>query len=143
MHTRIYSHIWGHIWAPWEQQWGSNGACMRAYMAIYGGSNGACMRAYMAIYGSSNGACARVYIGHVWGSPIGRAGKGFPVILFPSLLRGRELPSLRSLPFPSPVPFPGRGREEIPCSIPQRIFSYFFSYFINTTVGVRINKSLI
>ena len=36
MHTRIHSHIWGHTWAPWEQQWGSNGACMRAYMAIYG-----------------------------------------------------------------------------------------------------------
>ncbi len=53
-----------------------NGACIRAYMAIYGGihgphgsSNGACMRAYMAIYGgihgphgSSNGACMRAYM---------------------------------------------------------------------------------
>jgi len=117
----------------------SNGACIRAYIAIYGGSNGACMRAYMAIYGAciraymaiyggSNGACARVYIGHVWGSPIGRAGKGFPVILFPSLLRGRELPSLRSLPFPSPVPFPGRGREEIPCSILQRKYNIIIFY---------------
>ncbi len=65
----------------------------------------------------------RAYMGHVWGSPIGRAGKGFPVIPFPSLLRGRELPSLRSLPFPSPVPFPGRGREGIPYPIPQRNYS--------------------
>jgi len=74
----------------------------------------------MAIYGGSNGACVRAYIGHVWGSPIGRVGKGFLIILFSSLLRGRELPSLYSLPFPSPVPFPGRGREEIPYPIPQR-----------------------
>jgi len=28
----------GHIWG---QQWGSNGVCMRANMAIYRGSNGA------------------------------------------------------------------------------------------------------
>jgi len=74
-------------------------------MAIYGGSNRVCMRAYMAIYG---------------GSPIGRVGKGFPVIPFLSLLRGRELPSLRSFPFLSPVPFPVRGREEIPYPVPQR-----------------------
>jgi len=106
MYARIYGHIWGvhtrihgHIWG---QQWGMHA---RIHGHIWG-SNGACMRAYM---------------GHVWGSPIRRAGKGFPVILFPSLLRGRELPSLRSLPFPSPVPFPGWGREEIPCSVPQRM----------------------
>jgi len=109
---------------------GSNGACMRAYMAIYGGSNGACMRAYIAIYGGSNGACVRAYMGHVWGSPIGRAGKGFPVIPFPSLRRGRELPSLRSLPFPSPVPFPGRGREGIPYPIPQRKNNKYLLYYI-------------
>jgi len=67
---------------------------------------------------------ARIH-GYIWGSPIGRAGKGFPIIPFPSLLRGRELPSLRSLPFPSPVPFPVRGREEIPYPVPQRKFRAF------------------
>ena len=53
----------------------------------HGSSNGACIRAYMAIYGGSTGACVRAYMGHVWGSPIGRAGKGFPVIPFPALFR--------------------------------------------------------
>jgi len=79
----------------------------------HGSSNGVCIRAYIVIYrgihrphGSSNGAVIGHVCAHTWGSPIGRAGKGFPVILFPSLLRGRELPSLRSLFFPSPVPFP-------------------------------------
>ncbi len=63
------------------------------------------------------GIYTRIY-SYIWGSPIGRVGKEFPIILFPSLLRGRELPSLRSLPFSSPVPFSIRGREEIPYPIP-------------------------
>jgi len=54
--------------------------------------------------GAAMGIYTRIY-GHRWGSPIGRAGKGFLIIPFPSLLRGRELPSLRFFSFLSPVPF--------------------------------------
>jgi len=113
----MYARIHGHIW---EQQWGSNGACMRAYMAIYGGSNGACigaymaiyggsngacMRAYMAIYGGSNGACARVYMGHIWGSPM-ESREGIPCysLLFPAPGKGITEPSFPSLPFPGSLP---------------------------------------
>ena len=61
-----------------------DGACMRAYMAIYGGTHGP--------YGSSNGACMRAYMGHIWGSPIGRVGrKGIVGNPFLSLDQGREL----------------------------------------------------
>ncbi len=65
-----------------------------------GAANGACMRAYMAIYGSS---------------PIGRAGrKGTVGNPFPSLDQGRELPRaypFPSLPLP---PGKGREGKVIP-----------------------------
>jgi len=71
----------------------SNGACMRAYMAIYGGIHGP--------HGSSNGACMGAYMGHM-GQPYRESRE--------------EGNSRESLPFPgSPCPFPSApfpvGRE--------------------------------
>ena len=96
-----------------------NGACMRAYIGHMGAAMGhayahtwpymgaAMGYAYAHTWpymGAAMGIYTRIY-GHRWGSPIGRAGKGFLIIPFPSLLRGRELPSLRFFSFLSPVPF--------------------------------------
>ncbi len=138
----VLGHAWAHTWATWEQQRGmhgrihgphgsSNGACIRAYMAIYrgiygphGSSNGAYMGAYIghigaamghayahtwAIYGGSNGVCMRAYMA-IYGSPIGRAGrKGivgnpfFPLVVpTPSL----PLPSLLEGKGAGVIPFP-------------------------------------
>jgi len=49
-------------------------------------------------------------MGHIWGSPIRRAGrKGIVGNPFPSLDQGRELP--RVYPFPSLEEREGKGRE--------------------------------
>jgi len=132
MHARKHGHIWGHTWAPWEQQW----ACMRANMAIYGGSNGACMRAYMAIYGGSNGAAMGhayaytwPYMGaamghacaHTWpymGEPYREGREGIPYysLPFPAPGKGITEPSFLSLPFPSSLPCPRKGRDSLPYS---------------------------
>jgi len=48
-------HACAHTWGMYGS---SNGACIRAYMAMYGGIHGS--------HGSSNGACMRAYMGHIW-----------------------------------------------------------------------------
>ncbi len=152
----------GHIWGIHGPHGSSNGACMRAYIAIYGGSNGACMRAYMAIYGGSNGACIRACMGHtgaamghacahtwatreqqwgmyarihghIWGQqwgmraridgpymgqPYRESREGIPCysLPFPAPGKGITEPSFPSLPFPGSLPWPGKGRDSLPCS---------------------------
>ncbi len=83
----VLGHACAHIWATWEQQWGMHARIHGPYMgaamghacahtwAIYGGSNGACMRAYMAIYGSPIGRAGRK----------GTTGNPFPSLVIPSL----------------------------------------------------------
>jgi len=105
-------HAYAHTWPYMGAYMGHMGAVMgHAYAhtwAIYGSSNGACMRAYMGhIWGLQWGMHARIY-GHIWGSPIGRAGrKGIVGNPFPSL----AVPT-PSLPLPSLLE--GKGAGVIP-----------------------------
>ncbi len=109
MHARIYGpymgaymghmgaamgHTCAHTWATWKQQWGMHARIHKPY----GSSNGACMRVYIGhIWGQQYSIHTRIH-GHIWGSPIGRAGrKGTTGNPFPSLDQGRELP--RAYPY--------------------------------------------
>jgi hypothetical protein len=79
MHARIHSHIWGQQWGMHARIYGphgsSNGACMRAYIPIYGGSNGAWgmhARIYSHIWGQQWGMHARIH-GPYMGAAMGHA----------------------------------------------------------------------
>jgi len=107
MRAHRFADVYGGIYGPHGS---SNRVYMGAYMghmgavlghacahtwAIYGGSNGACMRAYMAIYGSPIGRVGRK----------GTVGNSFlslvipaPSLPLPSLLEGK---GAGVIPFPS------------------------------------------
>jgi len=100
MHARIYGpymgaymgHIWGHTWG---HTWATYGGIHGRIYGPYRSSNGACIRAYMAIHRSS---------------PIGRAGrKGIIGNPFPSLIvpaPSLPLPSLLEGKGAGVIPFP-------------------------------------
>ena len=127
--------IYRGIYGPYGS---SNGACMRAYMAIYGSSewgmyariHGPHIGAYIghmgaamghtwahtwAIYGGIHGAYIRAYMAIYGSSPIGRAGrKGTAGNPFPSLVvpaPSLPLPSLLEGKGAGVIPFPS-----LPCS---------------------------
>jgi len=144
MHTRIHGHIWGQQWGIRARIHGpyrsSNRACMRAYMGHIWGHTWATWEQRMghvcahtwATWGQQWGMHARIH-GHIWGQqwgmharihgpyvgqPYRESREGIPYysLPFPAPGKGITEPSFPSLPFPGSLPWPGKGRDSLPCS---------------------------